>query len=95
MEEKEIMAERRAQDLQLDKRNLENNIRRLENELSLVGNRGALSGQLLSQDKELLAVRQRLEQARVEHKEEMGKQKKCVAELQEQKACQTKQLECL
>ena len=34
MEEKEIEAERKAQDLQLDKRNLENKIKRMENQIS-------------------------------------------------------------
>jgi len=38
IEEKDISAERKVYDLQLDKRNLENKIKRLENELTKLEN---------------------------------------------------------
>lgn len=72
-EEKDIEAERKVYELQLDKRNLENQIKRLENELVKAESTEKATGAVGSTVSEASVLRSRLEQERNSHKEELGK----------------------
>ena len=61
MEEKEIEAERKVQDLQLDKRNLENKIKRMENQISQARTSDQVMAQMAEKDDEVAKAKERMQ----------------------------------
>ena len=73
-EERDIEAERKVQELVLDKRNLDNQIKRLQNELVKAQSAEQSKEAMSSAVTEVDVIRQRLEQERSNHKDEIAKQ---------------------
>lgn len=61
MEEKEIEEERKVQDLQLDKRNLENKIKRMENQISQARTSDQVMAQMAEKDDEVAKAKERMQ----------------------------------
>ena len=65
IEEKEIESMRKVQDLQLDKRNLENKIKRMENQISQATTSDQFIAQISEKDQELVKVKDRMLQQQI------------------------------
>ena len=65
IEEKEIESMRKVQDLQLDKRNLENKIKRMENQISQARTSDQVIAQISEKDQELVKVKDRMLQQQI------------------------------